>query len=159
MFPKKYLTSQEIIYLKPQAKPYKVGTGNSLHILVHPTGGKYWRLKFRFGGKEQTLSIGPCSSISSDEAHRIATEAKELLKQGINPAQIKREQKRESIETQKRKLEEAKKIKSFTTSFSLSLSSDGGLIVARDDSTLLLTPQQTATLKSLLNNAPEVPNE
>lgn len=158
MFPRKYLTSQEILALKPKAKPYKIGVGNSLHIFVHPTGGKYWRVKYRFGGKEQTLSIGPCSKISSDQAHRITTEAKELLKQDINPAGIRREQKYQLREEQRKKLEEEKKIKTFVKAFSLNISNDGSLMVTKDDATFVLTPEQTLSLKSFLNNTPEVIN-
>ena len=44
--------------LTPRALPYKVADGKGLYILVTPTGKKLWRLKYRWEGKEGTLSFG-----------------------------------------------------------------------------------------------------
>jgi hypothetical protein len=43
---------------KPMAKPYKLGDGGGLYLLVTPAGGKLWRVKFRVVGKEKLLSLG-----------------------------------------------------------------------------------------------------
>ena len=43
---------------KPTAKPYKMGDSGGLYLEVTPSGGKLWRLKFRFGGKEKRLALG-----------------------------------------------------------------------------------------------------
>ena len=43
---------------KPTDKPYKLTDGGGLYVEVYPTGGKLWRLKYRFGGKEKRLSLG-----------------------------------------------------------------------------------------------------
>ena len=37
---------------KPEAKPYKMADGGGMYLEVMPTGSKYWRLKYRFGGKK-----------------------------------------------------------------------------------------------------------
>src|SRR5580692_4268149 len=44
------LTALGIERLKPKEKPYKVSDGNALYVLVKPTGGKHWRLRYTFGG-------------------------------------------------------------------------------------------------------------
>ena len=43
---------------KPQPKQYKLHDDGGLFVIVRPLGGKLWRLKYRFGGKELQLSIG-----------------------------------------------------------------------------------------------------
>lgn len=43
---------------KPQAKPYKLSDGDGMFLYVHPNGSKYWRLKYRFAGKEKLLALG-----------------------------------------------------------------------------------------------------
>ena len=67
-------------------KPFKLVDGRGLHILVCPTGGKLWRLKYRFGGKEKLLSFGPYPATSLATARRKRDEAKELLARGVNPS-------------------------------------------------------------------------
>jgi len=47
------LTALGIEKLKPKGKPYKVSGGNALYVLVKPTGGKRWRLRYTFGGREK----------------------------------------------------------------------------------------------------------
>lgn len=153
MFPKKYLTDQQLIALKPKSKPYKISMGRSLLILINPNGGLYWRFRYRFAGKEKSLSIGTYPTISIVEAHDVADEARVLLKQGIDPSAFKREQKRETREEEKRKLKEARTTKPLKTAFSLNLATDGGLIITRIDKTFSLTPAQTNALKSFLNVA------
>jgi integrase len=71
---------------KPREKPFKLVDGRGLHILVCPTGGKLWRLKYRFGGKEKLLSFGPYPATSLATARRRRDEAKELLARGIDPS-------------------------------------------------------------------------
>ena len=43
---------------KPAEKPQKLSDGGGLHLLVQPTGGKLWRLAYRFVGKQKTLALG-----------------------------------------------------------------------------------------------------
>ena len=45
------LTDIAIRSAKPQAKPFKLFDSGGLHLIVTPTGGKWWRWKYRFGGK------------------------------------------------------------------------------------------------------------
>ena len=45
------LTDVAIKNAKPRAKPYKLGDGGGLFLLVQPSGGKLWRLKYRVDGR------------------------------------------------------------------------------------------------------------
>ena len=52
------LTDREIRSIKPSNKPMKLFDAVGLYLEVSPSGGKWWRLKFRFDGKEKRLSPG-----------------------------------------------------------------------------------------------------
>ena len=43
---------------KPEEKAYKLTDGDGMVLLVHPNGSKYWRLRYRFAGKEKMLALG-----------------------------------------------------------------------------------------------------
>ncbi len=55
MAEKKYITFRNA---KPEAKAYKISDEKGLFMQVTPQGNKYWRLKYRFGGKEKLLALG-----------------------------------------------------------------------------------------------------
>ncbi|EQD68209.1 phage integrase family site specific recombinase, partial [mine drainage metagenome] len=67
-------------------KPYKAADGEGLYIEVTPAGGKLWRLKYRFGGKENRLSFGPWPDITVEAARDKAAEARAVLREGKDPA-------------------------------------------------------------------------
>lgn len=52
------LTDIAIRNAKPREKPYKMGDSGGLFLLVQPTGGKLWRLKYRIDGREKKLGLG-----------------------------------------------------------------------------------------------------
>jgi hypothetical protein len=52
------LTDITIKRSKANDKPYKLSDSGGLYLLVHPNSGKYWRLKYRFQGKEKVLALG-----------------------------------------------------------------------------------------------------
>ena len=52
------LTDTAIRSAKPQAKSVKMFDGGGLYLEVSPAGGKWWRWKYRFAGKEKRLSLG-----------------------------------------------------------------------------------------------------
>ena len=52
------LTDKEIRAAKPKAKEYKLFDGGGLYLSVTPKGKKWWRLKYRFEGKEKRISLG-----------------------------------------------------------------------------------------------------
>ena len=58
------LTNTQIKSAKSKEKDYKLFDGGGLFLLVAKTGGKRWRLKYRFNDKEKTLALGLYPSIS-----------------------------------------------------------------------------------------------
>ena len=91
------LTDAAIKAAKPKDKPYKLSDSQGLHLYVIPSGGKTFRLKFRFAGLEKTLTIGRYPQISLTQARKKAAEARETLAQGIDPAEQKQVTKQATI--------------------------------------------------------------
>ena len=87
------LTDIQIKNVKPLQKPYKLTDGEGMFLYIHPSGSKYWRLKYRFGNKEKLLALGIYPEISLFVARQKRAEAKELLLSGIDPSTYKKEQK------------------------------------------------------------------
>ena len=73
------LTDTAIKALQAKATPYKTSDGGGLFLLVQSNGAKYWRLKYRFAGKEKTLSLGVYPDVSLKEARNGRDEARKLL--------------------------------------------------------------------------------
>ncbi len=69
------------------AKPYKMGDAGGLYLEVTPTGGKYWRLKYRIAGKEKRLSLGVYPDTGLAEARQRRDGARKLLAEGIDPSE------------------------------------------------------------------------
>jgi hypothetical protein len=70
------LTDVEIRSAKPRSKPFKLSDGGWLFLLVKPGGSKLWRIAYRFGGKENSLSLGAYPEISLKEARAKRDEAR-----------------------------------------------------------------------------------
>ncbi len=88
------LTDTGIKNLRPAEKPYKRTDSSGLYLYVTPTGGKLWRLKFRFNGKEKTLALGKYPQTSLSGARDKAFRAKQQLDNGVDPAVVKQAEKR-----------------------------------------------------------------
>lgn len=87
------LTDTAIKNAKSQVKPIKLFDGEGLFLLVTPSGGKWWRLKYRLAGKEKLFSLGVYPDISLKEARRRREEARTLIAQGIDPSDQRKEEK------------------------------------------------------------------
>lgn len=87
------LKDLEIKYAARRAREYKLFDGDGLYLLVKPAGSKLWRFKYRFGGKERVLCIGPYPAISGIVARQKRREAQHLLDGGIDPAAVKKRNK------------------------------------------------------------------
>ena len=87
------LTDVQIRNLKPGPKPYKVSDGGGLVLVVTPTGAKLWQIRFRFEGKEQTLSLGGYDVVGLASAREKLLAAKKEIKAGLNPSAMKQEAK------------------------------------------------------------------
>ncbi|HWW06174.1 tyrosine-type recombinase/integrase [Collimonas sp.] len=66
--------------------------GGGMYLLVK-AGGKYWRMSYRFTGKQKTLALGVYPAVSLAKARKRRGEARELLADGIDPGQAKRDDK------------------------------------------------------------------
>ena len=75
---------------KSRDRDYKLADGGGLFLLVAKSGSRYWRLKYRFNGKEKLLSVGVYPKISLKEARIKRDEAKKLLSNGIDPSDFKK---------------------------------------------------------------------
>ncbi|WP_245272384.1 Arm DNA-binding domain-containing protein [Xanthobacter sp. 126] len=53
---------------KPQPRPVKLSDGGGLHLLVTPTGGRLWRLAYRFEGKQKQLALGAYPAVGLADA-------------------------------------------------------------------------------------------
>ena len=80
------LTDMAIRTAKAKDKPYKLGDSLGLFLLVQPTGGKLWRLKYRVAGIEKKLAIGTYPETSLITARAARDEARRLIAAGGDPA-------------------------------------------------------------------------
>lgn len=92
------LTDTAIRNAKPADKSIRLFDGGGLYIEVSPAGGKWWRLKYRFAGKEKRLSLGVYPEIGLKEARERREAAKRLLADGVDPSVERRVQKVATIE-------------------------------------------------------------
>lgn len=81
---------------KPIDKAQKLSDAGGLYLLVHPNGSKYWRLKYRFLGKEKVLAIGIYPQVTLSEARTSRDDAKKLLANGKDPSGVKQNLKAEA---------------------------------------------------------------
>jgi len=80
------LTDLEVKSAKSRDKDYKLTDGDGLFLLVASTGGKRWRFKYRFDGKEKLLALGIYPDLSLAEARNKRHEARNLLAHDIDPS-------------------------------------------------------------------------
>ncbi|MEL5546738.1 tyrosine-type recombinase/integrase [Serratia nevei] len=84
------LTDIKVKSAKPTEKAYKLTDGGGMYLLVKPNGSKYWRLKYRFVGKEKMLSIGVYPDVSLADARQKRDEARKVLAAGGDPGEVKK---------------------------------------------------------------------
>ncbi len=88
------LTDPKIRQARGKEKAYKLSDGAGMFLLVTSAGQKYWRLKYRFGGKEKTLALGVYPDVKLAAARRKRRDARDLLDAGKDPGLAKKEEKR-----------------------------------------------------------------
>lgn len=87
------LTDTLIRNAKPGTKPIKLFDERGLFLLVTPTGGKWWRFRYMFDGKEKLLSLGVYPDISLKDARERRDEARKLVANCVNPSENRKIQK------------------------------------------------------------------
>lgn len=84
------LTNTAVMNAKPDTKPRKLADEKGLFLLVHSNGSKYWRLKYRFGGREKLLALGVYPDVSLADARQRRDDARKLLANGADPGETKK---------------------------------------------------------------------
>lgn len=87
------LTDTAIRRAQPADKPYRLFDGGGLYLEVAPSGGRWWRLKYRHDGKEKRLSLGTYPDTSLKAARERRDQARRLLADGIDPSQARQAEK------------------------------------------------------------------
>lgn len=85
------LTDMQVQKAKPSDKEYKLSDGGGLHLLVTPTGGKLWRLQYRFANKQKGVAFGSYPEISLSKARQCRDDARKFLANGVDPSSVKKE--------------------------------------------------------------------
>ncbi|TLP36936.1 tyrosine-type recombinase/integrase [Arcobacter arenosus] len=101
------LTNTEIKAAKAKEKDYKLFDGEGLFLLIAKTGGKRWRLKYRFNNKEKVIALGTYPTISLKEARTKKDEYKNMIANNIDPSEKRKQSKEEN------KIQEIQKLNTF----------------------------------------------
>lgn len=135
------LNTASIQALEPKASSYKATDGKGLYLLIQPNGARYWRFRFRWAGKQNTMSCGVYPEIGLEEARACRDAARQLLSEGINPSENKKWGRAARLEEQARLLRATR----FT------LDNSGALAVRLGNRVFSLTPDETADLRVFLD--------
>jgi integrase len=92
------LTSIACQNAKPKEKPYKLSDSAGLYLEIAPAGHKYWRLKYRYLGKEKRIALGVYPETSLSDARDRRDAARKTLQAGTDPSFARQEQKRQAIQ-------------------------------------------------------------
>jgi integrase len=95
--PKKVLPLSDIQIknAKPSSTDYKLTDGKGLYLLVTTTGGKLWRFNYRHLEKNKTLALGSYPDVSLAEARTRRDQARQLIANGVDPGDMKKQLKQE----------------------------------------------------------------
>jgi len=94
------LTDTAIRKIKPADKPLKLSDGGGMYLLVNPNGSRYWRMNYRFEGKQKTLTLGVYPAVTLADARQRREEARRLLAQGVDPNAARKQAKQEARQAQ-----------------------------------------------------------
>jgi integrase len=95
------LTALKISNIKAHTeKIQRAFDGRGLYLEIAPSGGKWWRLKYRIGGKEKRISLGVYTAVGSktvdvslEAARKAAEDARQLVRDGVDPSQNRKAEK------------------------------------------------------------------
>lgn len=89
--PENLLSDATVRKAMPGPKPRKLNDGGGLALEIRPEGGKWWRYRYRFDGKEKMLSLGTYPAVGLAEARQRRNEARQLLRSGTDPSVDRKE--------------------------------------------------------------------
>ena len=93
------LTAIAVRNAKPDKRPRKLSDEKGLYLLVQPKGSKYWRMKYRFAGKEKLLALGVYPDVSLSTARERRDNARRLLADEVDPSAVRRQGKLANIQS------------------------------------------------------------
>ena len=135
--PKFALTPDTARLAVPMLRIYRLPDGGGLYLEVHPNGGKFWRFRYRYDGKQNSVSCGVFPAVQIEEARTLRNAFSAMLANGINPsAHVKAERAMQAIPVAQAR---------FT------LDSDGALSFRLASRRLALTPAETLELRTFLD--------
>lgn len=76
---------------------YRLVDGSGLYLEVTPQGGKWWRIRYSFAGRDQRLSLGTFPVVSLKHARHRCLEIRTQLASGVNPSELRKEAKRKLV--------------------------------------------------------------
>ena len=85
------LTASSVRDAKGRDKPYKVSDAGGLYMFVQPSGQRYWRLAYRWAGKQRTMALGVYPAVGLADARRERDAVRKLLAEGRDPVALARE--------------------------------------------------------------------
>jgi len=127
--------------IAPADKPRKVTVGLGLYLLVNPNGSRWWRFRFRFNGRQNTLSCGIFPDVGVGEAIVRRDQYRTLLADGLNPSDHNKVERAD----QYRQREEQRDAARFL------VDSAGALSVRLGNRVVLLSSPETAELRAFLD--------
>lgn len=92
------LTDTAVRTSKPGEKPIKMFDERGLFLIISPAGGKWWRFRYKFDGKEKLLSLGTYPDVSLKDARERREDARKLLANDIDPGVNRKVQKAAKVE-------------------------------------------------------------
>jgi integrase len=100
MTPRAELSDLKCRKAAPKAKPYRIADRGGLALLITPEGGKLWRWKYRFDGKQKQMAFGKYPDMTLGNARMRHAQARQLLANGVDPMALRKEvkeQKKEAV--------------------------------------------------------------
>ena len=135
------LTDAVIRAAVPRAKVWRLYDSLGLIVDVHPSGGKYWRIKYRVDGREKRLALGVFPDVNVSEARKRRDEVRKMLAAGIDPAVLRKEERLAQRDKQDRR----------EAAIRFTLDSNGALSLRLGKRQMNLTGTETAELRVFLD--------
>ena len=132
------LSKNSIETVRARNKAFKLFDGGGLYLLVNPNGSRYWRLKYYYRGKEKLLALGVYPKVNLTKARESRRWARGLLKDGLDPSQVKKEEQYRASPEKSRKPDSGKYRAMFEFSKRAILTLENGLVSDCNQSAMAL---------------------